>query len=142
MAEWQLLADITLEEESASVEAIFDKGYEELDILVLNVGTSSNTNTNKNALTTPNNIVSSKLFIGSLALASGVTRVLHVKCRRYPYWQGDWDVLNQSALNAGGNSTTHGSFVMTDKQEAFTKIGIVYQISFFGVGSRMIVYGR
>ena len=139
--EWELIADITAEEEQANLEVVFDKEYNELDILILSVGSKNNTAENKNAKYNFND--GNSYYIGDIAFSSGVTRVVRMECKRYPYRHAEYSIFNQASLNSSAtNKTGRGAFTAIDSNAAFAAFTVSMQASVFGVNSRVIIYGR
>lgn len=153
--EWELITDITIEEEQNTLKAIFSKNYSELDVLILDVGSENNAGiSNKNAtycFATGGVYNSTRYYFGGVALAQGITKVLHVQCKNKPYRQGNYALIN-SAANPTGNPTAlngsgtqyinHGGFMTHDDSEAFGGFQFQMQAGILGIGSRMVIYGR
>lgn len=149
--EWELITDITIEEEQNTLEAIFSKNYSELDVLILDVGSANNAGiSNKNAtyrFATGGVYNSTRYYFGGVALAQGITKVLHMQCKNKPYRQGNYALINSATnpatLNGSGTQyINHGGFMTPDSSEAFGGFQFQMQAGVLGIGTRMVIYGR
>ena len=148
--EWQLIQDITIEEEVSTFEITQNSesqpfSLKEIYVLVLSIGSENNTSSsNKNAYL----IVSGESagFIGNIALLSGVTRALLMNIKVNPTFVCNYFIINSfsyvglftnNAQNIGAG-TIFGDNTIPD----ITSLKIQLQACVFGVGSRIQVFGR
>lgn len=143
---WNLISEITTEEEASKIEITKDLEnndfqYDEIIFFLKSVGTSSNTNSNKNALFYLSNINVGYLI--NVALNDGLTRIFTGKVNAKPLY---WNVVcnNSSSDTNGGNvqGNPMSGYSLVDPIEKIDSIKIAMQSSYFGVGTKLRVYGR
>lgn len=143
---WNLISEITTEEEASKIEITKDLEnnnfqYDEIIFFLKSVGTSSNTNSNKNALFYLSNINVGYLI--SVALNDGLTRIFTGRVNAKPLY---WNVVcnNSSSDTNGGNiqGTPMSGYSLVDPIEKIDSIKIAMQACYFGVGTKLRVYGR
>lgn len=145
MKEWKLIKDITLEEETNTLEVnkdTSDNNFEcdEIVFYLKSVGTSSNINSNKNAVFYLSGIDVG--FLPSISFTNGVSRVFTNNINAKPlYWNGF--CVNQNVDTTGNVVvSTFGGYSFVDPIEKINSIKICLQATYFGVGTRLRVYGR
>lgn len=145
MKEWKLIKDITLEEKTNTLEVNKDTSNnnfecDEIVFYLKSVGTSSNTNSNKNAVFYLSGIDVG--YLPSISFANGVSRVFANNINAKPlYWNGF--CVNQNADTTGNVvASTFGGYSFVDPIEKINSIKIRLQVTYFGVGTRLRVYGR
>ena len=146
MKEWKLINDITLEEEASKIEITKDLEnnnfqYDEIIFFLKSVGTSSNTNSNTNALFYLSNI--NVGFLIGIAFNNGLTRIFTGEVNAKPLY---WNVVcnNSSSDTDGGNirGIPMSGYSLVDPIEKINSIKIAMQACYFGTGTRLRVYGR
>lgn len=143
---WNLISEITTEEEASKIEITKDLEnnnfqYDEIIFFLKSVGTSSNTNSNKNALFYLSNINVGYLI--SVALNDGLTRIFTGRVNAKPLY---WNVVcnNSSSDTNGGNiqGSPMSGYSLVDPIEKIDSIKIAMQSCYFGAGTKLRVYGR
>ena len=146
MKEWKLINDITIDEETNTLEInkdINNNNFEcdEIIFFLKNIGTSNNTGSNKNAILYLSDI--NVGYINSIANGNGVTRIVTGDVNANPCY---WHVYNINNPNdfSGGQIISNPcvGYDFTHTLEKISSIKIQLQACYFGVNSRLQVYGR
>lgn len=151
MKEWQLLKDVTIEEESQRIFVQLDGEYEELDIIIGVIGTDTNKDiTNRNAIITFYSSDTEKNvygYISNIMMNKGVVRLAHINMNNKPYFKFEYGLINGylSRLDnytASNYLDSPGFTFDTRFTDKINSIKFTAQGGYCGVGSRVIVYGR
>lgn len=146
MKEWKLINDITIYEETNILEInkdIDSNNFEcdEMIFFLKNVGTSNNTNANKNATFYLSGINIG--YLANISLADDLTRTYIGKINAKPLYWNMW-CINSNLDTTGGNTinTLNGGYSFVDPIEKINSIKMQPQATYFGAGTRLKVYGR
>ena len=147
MKEWRILNDIVLESEGRTFDISQDmdgNGFacDEIILFLKSVGTESNAGVqNANALLIFNG-ERRNFYINSIGMGGGVTRTLKLQAGAKPLHYNAF-IIN-SANNSGGGSAIQdiAGYSFDDPIEKISAVNVQLQSMFFGVGSRLKIYGR
>lgn len=147
---WELVADITTEEETSVIEVTQKQGggsfeYDEFYLILKAYGSASNTAGNKNAKITISGVTNNFYFAGIAMSSSTVYRTYAVKGSLIPVLNMIGSELNtQSATMFNKDVSSYGGFDYAGALDKFTSIRIAMQQTpnVFGIGSRFILYAR
>lgn len=146
LEDWNLIADITTEEEATALEVTQKQGggsfeLEEFVMVIKSVGTSSNTASNKNAVLSISGYKTG--YFPRIAYDNGVTRTWVIKGNVSPILFLTGAEYNIYANYYSGNpSNGFGGYDYSGRFDKVTSVKVTMQASVFGAGSRMIMYGR
>lgn len=147
LEDWNLVADITTEEEATALEVTQKQGggsfeLEEFVLVIKSAGSSTNESVqNKNAIF---NISGYNVgFFSSILYNNGVTRTWVVKGNVSPILFLTGAEYNTDAnYNSGRPFNGFGGYDYSGRFGKVTSAKVTMQAGVFGAGSRMILYGR
>lgn len=147
LEDWNLVADITTEEEATALEITQKQGggsfeLEEFVLVIKSAGTSTNESVqNKNAI-----FYISGYNVGyftSIAYGNGLTRTWVIKGNVSPILFLTGAEYNTDAnYNSGKPHNGFGGYDYSGRFDKVTSVKATMQAGVFGAGSRMIMYGR
>lgn len=147
MSNWKLLKSGTIEEETQSIGIDLDGEYEELDILILVHGTSSNESINN-----LNGYIDFRLsndtntggYVTPLAYKGTIQRLVRLKCEISPYFNCSYQTISNANINkiSSASLANQGGFFDRNFNEKIKAITINTQVGFFGVGTEYAIYGK
>ena len=147
LEDWNLVADITTEEEATALEVTQKQGggsfeLEEFVLVIKSEGTSTNESAhNKNAIF---NISGYNVgYFLSIAYGNIVTRTWVVKGNVSPILFLTGAEYNTDAnYKSGRPFNGFGGYDYSGRFDKITSVKVTMQMGVFGAGSRMILYGR
>lgn len=146
LEDWNLVADITTEEEATALEVTQKQGggsfeLEEFVLVIKSAGSSANESVqNKNAIF---NISGYNVGYFSSILYNGVTRTWVIKGNVSPILFLIGAEYNTDAnYNSGRPFNGFGGYDYSGRFDKVTSAKVTMQSGVFGAGSRMILYGR
>ena len=151
MKEWQLLKDVTIEEESQRIFVQLDGEYEELDIIIGVIGTDTNKDiANRNAIITFYSSDTEKNvygYIGNIMMNNRVVRLAHINMNNKPYFNFEYGLINGISSRLDNWTATNylnspGFTFDTRFTDKINSIKFTAQSGYCGAGSRVIIYGR
>lgn len=147
LEDWKLINDITIDEEATALEVTQKQGggsfeLEEFVLVIKSAGSSTNESVqNKNAIF---NISGYDVgFFSSILYNNGVTRTWVVKGNVSPILFLTGAEYNTDANYYSGRPFNgFGGYDYSGRFDKITSVKVTMQSGVFGVGSRMIMYGR
>lgn len=145
--EWKLINDVTLEEETNTIEITKDLEnnnfeYDEVIFFLRSVGTqTNNTISNNNAVLTFSDY-DGGFYLLAIGLKNGLTRTVCVTANAKPFHYNAY-IYNGSTNSGGGRALELPAigFSYDDRINSINSIKIRLQSCFFGVGTRLKIYG-
>lgn len=149
MSNWKLLKSGTVEEETNSINIDLGGEYEELNILFLTCGTTSNNDINNvNASITylSSNKNTAETIVNGFMMKNDVKRIFQIECKLVPYFNSTFKNFNASNFEKVAVGTYFGQGGSYDMQ--FNDKICSIRVSFhslsavFGIGSKYAIYGK
>lgn len=147
MKDWKLLKTGTVEEETQSIGINLDGEYDELNVLILVHGTSSNesiNNLNGYIDFKSSNDTNAGGYVTPLAYKGTIQRLVRLKCEISPYFNCSYRTISNANINkiSSASLANQGEFFDRNFNEKIKAITINTQVGFLGVGTEYAIYGK
>ncbi len=149
MSNWKLLKSGTVEEETNSINIDLGGEYEELNILFLTCGTTSNndiSNANASIIYSSSNKNTAETVVAGFMMKNDVKRVFQIECKLVPYFNSTFKNLNTNDFEKAAVGTYFGQGGSYDTQFndkiCSIRVGFHNLAAVFGIGSKYAIYGK